>query len=871
MESTGSTSLVCSSDVAAFVDALETINYNEAECYDTGENVVICVSEPDINIAKENELSVTDIEDACAETGSNYFNPDTRKLKAVMQQLVSQKKAIIVKKSLTNTKGTKQFKSDVWNWFGDVRLFISESDADRLKIPYYMRLCGDEQAMICKVFVGCFRCSALFMYDAQKHSTSTLRYHVRACNRPKECIFVSEDRMDDESSEVPESERQQGPSAGSAPRVKRFRTDPRKQKEVIEQLFQKQKAVVTRKSFMNMKGNRRFKSDVWNWFGDIKLLISRSEAKQLKIPYYIRRCGDEQLVLSKVFVGCFKCMALFIHDSQKSTSTLRYHIRTCSRPKERKKRTTPNIIFFPNKTSPKEPEEFNDADAIPAHEKLLNFALSSESSLEAIKDPEFHKILQMCITVGAIYGDVNIDSLLCATPTLTSFILNDLYVTTVNAFYTEFQHSYGATYKLNIWIDEQMKSPFISVHCNYTNSNGQLKSVIIHTDDFDYESKTADNVREWFAHFLADQPVIPFKRLIAIDHESNLVAAFKDEPCIKCSVQPLTSILQLMASKGANSELPDFINLLSNCVDLVDYFERISGQFQLPEELTKCTDDKWTSILALFRSIDNQYENILNALNATSATHLLSVEKSTVSSVVEFFKLFEDAIIQLSSSTEPALNLVIPWVAKIQKHCAVDPDDTAALKQFKANIGIEVNDRLVKSINVYHRMATFLDPRFKKMVFGAPAEHRDACNKVKCLVKECMESPNMEELVDSRKTHGETSDRFSDLYSVNSFDTSKCEKAAMEEVDKYLAEPFHLVSHDLSQQNSFPVLKYWKDHSEMYPNLCRIAYWLLSCPASSIQENETFWSNNWLVNCPRFPIPADNVNKVLFVKTFQGL
>ncbi|GFY76050.1 transposable element Hobo transposase [Trichonephila inaurata madagascariensis] len=877
METGASTSVVCSADVAAFVDALETINIAETECYDTGENVVICVSDPEMNIAKDSELSVTDIEDACTETGSNYFNPDTRKLKAIMQQLVSQKKAIIIKKSLTNTKGTKQFKSDVWNWFGDVRLFISESDAERLKIPYYMRLCGDEQAMICKVFVGCFRCSALFMYDAQKHSTSTLRYHVRACNRPKECIFVSEDRMDDESTEALESERQQQQNhpSGSAPKVKRFRTDPRKQKEVIEQLFQKQKAVVTRKSFMNMKGNRRFKSDVWNWFGDIKLLISRSEAKQLKIPYYIRRCGDEQLVLSKVFVGCFKCMALFIHDSQKSTSTLRYHIRTCSRPKERKKRTTPNIIFFPNKKSPKQPEALNDADAIPAHEKLLNFALSSESSLDVIKDPEFHKILQMCITVGAIYGDVNIDSLLCATPTLTSFILNDLYVSTVNAFYTEFQHSYGATYKLNIWIDEQVKAPFISVYCSYANASGELKSVIIHTDDFDYESKTVENVREWFAHFLADQPVIPFKRLIAIDNESNLVTAFKDEPCIKCSVQHLTNILQLASTKAANntnSELPDFTNLLGSCVELVVYFDQISNQYQLPEELNKCTDDKWTSILGLFRSINNQYDNILKAVNATNATHMLSVEKSTLTAIVAFFKVFEDAILQLSSSTEPTLNLVIPWVAKLQKHCAVESHDPTALKQFKTNIGLEINDRLVKSITVYHRMATFLDPRFKKMVFGSPSEHREASVKVKCLVKECMESPNMEELVDSRKAHVETNDRFSDLYSANSFDTSKCEKAALEEVDKYLAEPFQIVNQDLSQQNKFPVLKYWKQHSDIYPNLCRIAMWLLSCPASCVQENEmTFWSNNWLINCPRFPIPPDNVNKVLFVKTFQGL
>ena len=127
-----------------------------------------------------------EIEDTGTDDAIRYFNPDTRKQKTIMQQLVAKKKAVIVKKSLLSTKGNKQFKSDVWNWFGDVRLLISENEADRLKIPYYTRQIGDEIAMICKVFVGCFKCSALFMYDAQRHSTSTLRYHVRACTRPKE-------------------------------------------------------------------------------------------------------------------------------------------------------------------------------------------------------------------------------------------------------------------------------------------------------------------------------------------------------------------------------------------------------------------------------------------------------------------------------------------------------------------------------------------------------------------------------------------------------------------------------------------------------------------------------------------------------------
>ncbi|XP_015907894.2 transposable element Hobo transposase [Parasteatoda tepidariorum] len=870
-----SSSLVCSSDVAAFVDALETLNCNETVgAY--GENIVICIADQDGSIipthasVQETDTTVTDIEDACADTGGQFFNPDTRKLKAIMQQLVAQNKATIVNKtSLHNSKGNKQFKSDVWNWFGDVRLFITENDAERLKIPYYIRVNGDEQQMICKVFVGCFRCSALFMYDSQHHSTSTLRYHVRACTRPKECIFISDDKMDDENQPVPENKTIIVSQDGTTAKVKRFRTDPRKQKEVIEQLFQKQKAIITRKSFMNMKGNRRFKSDVWNWFGDIRLLISRSEAKKLKIPYYIRRCGDEQMVLSKVFVGCFKCLALFIHDSQKSTSTLRYHIRTCSRPKERKKRTTPNIIFFPNnKKGIKLPTAaFNESDAIPAHEKLLNCALSTESSLSMIQEPEFRKILDMCIKIGQTYGDVNIDSLLCATPTLTSFILNDLYVTSVNEFYTEFQHSYGATYRLSVWIDEQVKFPFVSVHCSYVNSGGALKNVIIHTDDFDYDAKTPEAVRTWLNLFLADQPVVPFKRLIAIDNESNLVPVFKEETCVKCCIQNLTKSLQQTASKGfamTDSELPDFTNLLSSCIDLVSYFQQISDQYELPEELIKCPDNKWTSLLALFRSIEEQYDCILSILNDTSSTHLLSVEKSTITSIVKFFNLFEDAILHLSYQNKPTINLVIPWISKLQKHCSLDNDDSSVLKQLKSNMLLEMAE-VTSNLVVEHHIAAVLDPRFKSMNFGFPTQYKEANAKLRNLIKECMESPNVEDLVDVRRPYSESDY----LPSGKLYDPNRCEKAATQELEKYLSEPFQLLG--LEDESRFDVLKYWKTHSEQYPDLCKIAQWILSCPASCVEDNEIFWSNNWQVHCPRLPLPPDNVNKVLFVKSFRGL
>ncbi|XP_035215718.1 zinc finger BED domain-containing protein 6-like isoform X2 [Stegodyphus dumicola] len=653
--------------------------------------------------------------------------------------------------------------------------------------------------------------------------------------------------------------------------TKRFRTNPKQQKEVIEELFDKQKAVVTERSFMNLKGNKRFKSDVWSWFGDIKLLISRSEAKKLKIPYYIRYCGGEQMMLSKMFVACFKCTALFIHNSQKSgTSTLRAHMKVCSRPKSRRKRGSPTIIFFPSKTNNTLKDiAISDFEKHSTQDHIMNFILSSLSNFDIVENTEFQNLLQMCITIGATYGDVNIESMLCPQEKLSDFLLNDMYITSINHFYTEFQYIYGASYNINVWVEENKKHSFISLICYYSTISGELRSIVLHTDEFPYESKVANDAKNWFISFILSQPVVPFKRLIVTDNHSNMVLAFSDEQCIKCCVQNLNSALQKVVKGGMSNVQPtyqDFVSLVNKCINLVTNFGQLSIESKLFEPLKIPPDENWSSILQLLKSVHDHYEEILSILNQSGEIHLLSFDKYAITEIINFFRLFESALLELSSISEPTLNIVIPWIIKLKKHCLPHSSDSAAIQHLKKKLSIEIDEHLTKNVGMFHRIATQLDPRFKKLIF-LPREDQIAANvKIKCLVKECMEAPIVEDFPENQ-----IQNNFSNSCDPNQ-DDSKSEKSAHKEFDRYLAESFQLVNQELDHnQSKFNPLKYWAQNCDRYPNLSKVAMWLLSCPASCIQSDDSYVDKNWFVNCCRVHQSPEHVNKTLFVKSFRKL
>ncbi|GIY34343.1 dimer_Tnp_hAT domain-containing protein [Caerostris extrusa] len=109
-------------------------------------------------------------------------------------------------------------------------------------------------------------------------------------------------------------------------------TTRRKQKKIIEKLFEKKLAVVMDKIITDTKKFKRIKSKVWSNFGDVRLLISEEEAKRYNIDHRVLQINEEKVLRCESFVACVKCHAVFSYESHSyGTSTLRSHQNSCGK------------------------------------------------------------------------------------------------------------------------------------------------------------------------------------------------------------------------------------------------------------------------------------------------------------------------------------------------------------------------------------------------------------------------------------------------------------------------------------------------------------------------------------------------------------
>lgn len=65
----------------------------------------------------------------------------------------------------------------------------------------------------------------------------------------------------------------------------------------------------------------------------------------------------------------------------------------------------------------------------------------------------------------------------------------------------------------------------------------------------------------------------------------------------------------------------------------------------------------------------------------------------------------------------------------------------------------------------------------------------------------------------------------------------------------------------------FKAFEFWKDNQNRYPTLSKVAFWLLSVPATSVASEKNFSDSNWMINCRRTRLDPNNVSNCLVAKS----
>ena len=161
-------------------------------------------------------------------------------------------------------------------------------------------------------------------------------------------------------------------------------------------------------------------------------------------------------------------------------------------------------------------------------------------------------------------------------------------------------------------------------------------------------------------------------------------------------------------------------------------------------------------------------------------------------------------------------------------------------------------------LNEIHKMATLLDPKFKKIATKMLTEPdlKEALNNLNSMVDDLPlarpaptgEKDPTEPTAKKRKTHNDNSSEFF-------LDLFENEEAATNEVDSYWS----------STDSEDNISSFWKNKAELYPNLSLVARSILSIPATSTSSERSFSIAGRTLDDRRTQLHPDCVDGLLFL------
>ncbi|XP_054979597.1 E3 SUMO-protein ligase ZBED1 [Sorex araneus] len=193
--------------------------------------------------------------------------------------------------------------------------------------------------------------------------------------------------------------------------------------------------------------------------------------------------------------------------------------------------------------------------------------------------------------------------------------------------------------------------------------------------------------------------------------------------------------------------LPQLAGLLARCRRLVEYFQRSSvaayllfekqKQQQLaPRMLASNRAAGWGSTLAMLqRLLEHQFAVAAVLLEDSNSHHLMleAAEWATIEALVELLRPFEQVAELLAASGYPTISMVKPLLHMLLSSTLGAKDtDAKEISMAKEVIAKELaaTYQQTPEIDMFLNVATFLDPRYKRLPFLSAFERQQVENRV---------------------------------------------------------------------------------------------------------------------------------------------
>ena len=377
--------------------------------------------------------------------------------------------------------------------------------------------------------------------------------------------------------------------------------------------------------------------------------------------------------------------------------------------------------------------------------------------------------------------------------------------------------------------------------------------------------------------------ILQWTRLPCLGHNINL--------CVKSGLA--VSEAARLVGKGRN--LVSFFNRSPSATTFLQQKQAAL----LPERFKKLhliqdVATRWNSTLDML----DRLSNLMPALHATVIDPEATVrvkdqrknlytfeEQVLVEKLSTILAPFKTATTLMSGERTPTLHQVVPCIMKLNRVMEIEEEDPASIKKIKAAMKQNLDKRPNELITF--RMASALHPATKQLhflpederaaVFKELREEAENLDKTPPVIKQepadsqvlppqpqlpqlpHLEVPTPDPEPPAKKIKQEEEERseswLDDIIFVGQ-EKIACPKSAIsQELDRYLLEPASVE----------PALKWWKNRSNVFPNVAILAKKYLCIPASSVPSERIFSLASNIVTKKRCRLSSEMVDHLIFL------
>lgn len=379
----------------------------------------------------------------------------------------------------------------------------------------------------------------------------------------------------------------------------------------------------------------------------------------------------------------------------------------------RNRRTTSNLLQHPcfKKLKNQNDIQISSADKTKFTLACVEWTISNCVPCSLLEGDGFKKVIRELLQIGGKYGKhLDVDFLLPTRTTINKNVSN-LYEFYLPYIKSELKAVKFLAISTSQRTDLLKKRTYLSVAVQYLNKN-KIFDRFLKLTPIDCESPTAVDIITKIKITLESFGLNADRCVFVTDQGDNIVLALKEFKRISCSAHILNNVLNVTMIKSA-----EFSELCKKCKHLVKFLIKSSNlQEDVKTSLENRGEINWNSLLSLFKSVKNNFSEIVHELNETNVSNKIEgITVKLLEEVIVYLNIFEKSSADLQQSSKPTLHLCFPYYLNLIAKSRETATDSILMKTFKNHCAQILEKEWRPELKIQHLTATFLNPRCKHL------------------------------------------------------------------------------------------------------------------------------------------------------------